>query len=57
MSSPVHFIADPVIHREHNRDADDDRPRWLFAQGLSTLGTCALARGYGPGGLGYSLDR
>ena len=27
MSSPVHFIADPVIHREHNRDADDDRPR------------------------------
>ena len=27
MSSPVHSIADPVIHREHHRDADDDRPR------------------------------
>ena len=27
MSSPVHSIADPVIHREHYRDADDDRPR------------------------------
>ncbi|MGZ9099465.1 MAG: amidophosphoribosyltransferase, partial [Brevundimonas sp.] len=27
MSSPLHSIADPVVHREHHRDADDDRLR------------------------------
>ncbi|WP_122465469.1 amidophosphoribosyltransferase [Brevundimonas lutea] len=25
--SPSHRIADPVVHRAHHRDADDDRPR------------------------------
>ena len=27
MSSLDHMISAPVIHREHHRDADDDRPR------------------------------
>ncbi|MDP2117939.1 MAG: amidophosphoribosyltransferase [Brevundimonas sp.] len=27
MSSPAHSIADPVVHRAHHRDVDDDRPR------------------------------
>ncbi|MBA4803093.1 MAG: amidophosphoribosyltransferase [Brevundimonas sp.] len=27
MSRPEHHIAEPVVHREHFRDVDDDRPR------------------------------
>jgi len=27
MSSPEHSIADPVVHRAHHRDADDDQAR------------------------------
>lgn len=27
MSTLAHAIAPPVVHREHHRDADDDRPR------------------------------
>ena len=27
MSRPEHCIAEPVVHREHFRDVDDDRPR------------------------------